>query len=101
MLFFFLQQEIDDKNAEREEEQLHLRQDGDAVAVDVVDDRVEERGVHGWRLLDLRRRCCNRRGWRKRAIRLVKAVIHLLNDALHRLFDVGDKKLWVHAEPEG
>src|SRR5580704_1631757 len=45
VFFFFLQKEIEDQDAESEEEQLHFRQDGQPIAVDVVDDRREE-GMH-------------------------------------------------------
>src|SRR6266481_4887830 len=98
VLFVLIQQEIKEQNAEREKEQLHLGQDGDAVAVNVVDDRVEEREVHG-RLLDLQRRSGDGRGWRYLAIRLVKAGIHLLDDALDWLFDVGEEWFGVDANP--
>ena len=35
MLLFFLQEEIKDENAQSEQDQFHLRQDDQAIAVDV------------------------------------------------------------------
>ena len=45
MLLSFLQEEIENENAESEEKQFHLRQDDQAIAVDVIQNWVKE-GVH-------------------------------------------------------
>jgi hypothetical protein len=42
MFFVFLQQKIENEDAQREEQQLHLRQDDQTIAVDEINDRIEE-----------------------------------------------------------
>ena len=57
MLLFLLQERVKDKDAKSEEEQLHFRQDDEAISVDVTDYGIED-GMHRRALFDLRRGGC-------------------------------------------